>query len=120
MEWTKNLFSFKQIDDRTDIDSTLIFEEIKKEVKDYLLGECGDTDSTDGVFDFLSTLPEKIQEEFDELLDGYTNKKRFLRALTRILPLLLNTKLDTPEKIKTILKIAVETKYKTNGEKMAS
>ena len=109
MESTKNLFSFKQIDDRTNIDSTLIFEEIKKEVEDCLLRESEDTVSTDGVFDFLSTLSEKIQEEFDQLLDGNTNKKRFLRALTGIFALLLNTKVDTSEKIKKILKIAVET-----------
>ena len=36
MESTKNLFSFKQINDGTNIDSTLIFEEIRKEVEDYL------------------------------------------------------------------------------------
>ena len=88
MESTKNLFRFKQIDDGTNIDSTLIFEEIRKEVEEYLLGESEDTDSTDGVFYFLSTLSEKIQEEFDELLDGNTDKKRFLRALTRIFALL--------------------------------
>ena len=88
MESTKNLFRFKQIDDGTNIDSTLIFEEIRKEVEEYLLGESEDTDSTDGVFYFLSTLSEKIQEEFDELLDGNTDKKRFLRALTRIFVLL--------------------------------
>ena len=88
MESTKNLFRFKQIDDGTNIDSTLIFEEIRKEVEEYLLGESGDSDSTDGVFYFLSTLSEKIQEEFDELLDGNTDKKRFLRALTRMFALL--------------------------------
>ena len=112
MELTKNLFSFKQIDDSANIDSTLIFEEIRKEVENYLLGESEDTDSTDGVFDFLSTLSEKIQEEFDELLDGNTDKKRFLKALTKIFALLLNRKVDTPEKIKKILKIVVETTIK--------
>ena len=55
IELTKNLFSFKQIDDGTNIDSTLIFEEIRKNVEGYLLGESEDTDSTDIVFDFLST-----------------------------------------------------------------
>ena len=81
-------------------------------MENYLLGESEDTDSTDGVFDFLSTLSEKIQEEFDELLDGNTDKKRFLKALTKIFALLLNRKVDTPEKIKKILKIAVETTIK--------
>ena len=112
MELTKNLFSFKQIDDSANIDSTLIFEEIRKEVENYLLGESEDTDSTDGVFHFLSTLSQKIQEEFDELLDGNTDKKRFLKALTKMFALLLNRKVDTPEKIKKILKIVVETTIK--------
>ena len=88
----KNLFGFKQIDVSSTADSTLIFEEIRKEVEEYLLEESDDADSTDEIFDFLSTLSDKIQEEFDELLDGNTDKKRFFRALTRIFALRLNTK----------------------------
>ena len=62
----------------------MIIEEIRKEVQGYLLEESDNTDSTNVVFDFLSTLYEKIQEEFDKLLDGDSDKKRFLRTLTRI------------------------------------
>ena len=62
----------------------MIIEEIRKEVQGYLLEESDNTDLTNGVFDFLSTLYEKIQEEFDKLLDGDSDKKRFLRTLTRI------------------------------------
>ena len=47
MESAKNLFSFKQLNNVTNIDSMLIFEEIRKEVEDYLLGERQDTGSTD-------------------------------------------------------------------------
>ena len=103
MALSKNLFGFEETDVSSTSDSTLIFEEIRKEAEEYLLEESDDTDSTDGIFHFLSTLSDKIQEEFD------TNKKHFFRALTRIFALLLNTKVDTPEKIKRILKIAVET-----------
>lgn len=46
--------------------------------------EITDTDWTDGVFNFKSTFHKKIQEEFDKLLDGDSDKNRFLRALTRI------------------------------------
>ena len=53
-----------------------------------------------------------MQEEFDELLDSNTDKKRFLGALTRIFTLILNAKVDTPEKIKKILKITIETTIK--------
>ena len=84
METTQNLFGFEQIEASTESNSTLIIEEIRKEVQGYLLEESDNTDSTDRVFDFLSTLYEKIQEEFHKLLDGDSNKKCFLRTLTRI------------------------------------
>ena len=100
MALSKNLFGFEQIDVSSTAASTLIFEEIRKEEEEYLLEESDGADSTDGIFDFLSTLSDKIQQEFDELLDGNTDKKRFLRALIGIFAPLLNTKVDTPEKNK--------------------
>ena len=73
-----NLFSLEQIEvKKTSVDITLIFEEIHKEIRDYLI-----------------------------------DKKRFVKALTQILALLLNAKVDTAGKIKRTLKIAVETKLK--------
>ena len=56
MEAIENLFGFQQIEASTESNSTLIFEEVRKEVKEYLLEENHDTDSTDGVFNFLSPL----------------------------------------------------------------
>ena len=112
MALSKNLFGFEQIDVSSTAGTTLIFEEIRKEVEEYLLEESDDADSTDGIFDFLSTLPDTIQEEFDKLLDGNTNKKCFIRALTRIFALLLNMEAEILEKIKRILKIAIETTIK--------
>ena len=55
----------------------------------------------------------KVQEEFNELIDGESDKKQFESSLTRIFVLLLNTKVETADKIKKILKIAVETTLKT-------
>ena len=112
MALLKNLFGFEQIDVGSIANSTLIFKENKKEVEEYLLEESDDADLTDRIFDFLSALSDKIQKEFDELLDGNIDKKRFLGALTQIFTLLLNTKIDTVEKIKRILKIVVETTIK--------
>ena len=40
--------------------NTFLFEEIRKEVEEYLLVESGNTNFTDGVSTFLATLPEKI------------------------------------------------------------
>lgn len=52
---------------------------------------------------------DSVQEEFDILLSGDSNKKRFLQALSKIFALLLNTEVNTAEEIKKILKIAIET-----------
>ena len=57
-------------------------------------------------------LSNRVQEDFDELIGKDTDKKRFIKALTCIFTLLLNTKADTVDKIKRILKIAVETTLK--------
>ena len=70
------------------------------------------TDLTYGVFDFLETLSNQVQENFDELIGEDTDKKQFIRALTCIFALLLNTKVHTAEKIKRILEIVVETMLK--------
>ena len=111
-ESSKNLSGFSQTGTVTNVDTILIFEGIRKELEGYLLEQSDDTDSTDGVLDFLAALSDKIWEEFEELLDGDSDKKRFLMVLTRIFALLLNTKVDMPEKIKKILKIAIETTVK--------
>ena len=89
-----------------------LFEEINKELEAFLSKENNDTDTTYGVFDFLSQISDSVQEEFDELLSGDNDKKRFVRALSKIFALLLNTKFDTAEKIKRIIKIAIETTVK--------
>ena len=103
---TQNYFGFEQIEAGNGVDATPIFEEIIKELKEYLLEK-------NGVFDFLEALSNRIQEDFDELIGEDTDKKRFIKALTCIFALLLNTKVDTVNKIKRILKIVVETTLKT-------
>ena len=84
METSENLFGCQQIRVGFEIDSTLIFEGIKKEEEEYLLEENDGTDSTDGILDLLTTLFEQVQEEFDKLLDGNSGKKRFIKTLTLI------------------------------------
>ena len=104
----EDLFKFEQRGAGLDTDNTLIFEEITRELEAYLATESDDADLTDGVFDFLTTLADQVQEEFEELFDGDSDKKRFLRALSKTFALLLYTKVDTAEKRKKILKIARE------------
>ena len=107
-----NLFGVKQIDGDSSFHLPLIFEEINKELEECLLEKSVNTDSTDGVFDFLEILSNQVQENFDELIGEDTNKKRFIKTLMHIFALLLNTKVDTRNKIKRIIKIAVETTLK--------
>ena len=108
IEMLKDLFSSEQKQTPTEIDNIVIFNEIRKDLEDYLLEQSEDVNSTDGVFEFLLSLSEKIQEEFNKLL-GEDNDKRFIKELAKVLALLLNRKFNTAEKIKKILKIAIET-----------
>ena len=107
-----DLFGLEQIEvEKTSANSTLMFEEIHKEIREYLTEEI-DTDSTDGVFDLLENLTNRLHEDFDKLIGGDTDKKRFVKALMQIFALLLNTKVSTTDKIKRILKIAIEATLK--------
>ena len=109
MASSTNLFELEQIKvENTSVNTTRIFEEIHKEIGDYLTRQVNDADSTDGVIDFLENLTSRLHQDFDELIGEDTNKKRFVKALTRIFALLLNTKVDTADKIKRILRISTE------------
>ena len=98
METSEDLFGLEQIGAVIETDNALIFEEIKRELEAYLSRESDDADSTDGVFEFLASLADQVQGEFEELIDNDSDKKRFLRALSKIFTLLLNTKVSTAEK----------------------
>ena len=106
---TENLFDFEPSQAGVETSSALIFEEITRKLEAYLSRESNDEDSTDGIFDLLPSISDSVQEEFDKLISGDSDKKRSLRELSRIFALLLNTKVDTAGKIKRILKIAIET-----------
>ena len=60
----------------------------------------------------LTKIAEYVQEDFEELVGISNDKKHFIRALTEIFTLLLNTKVDIVDKIKKTLKIAIETALK--------
>ena len=113
MASASNLFELEQIEVKnTSVNAARIFEEIHKEIGDYLVGQGNDADSTDGVFDFLENLTSRLQEDFDKLIGEDSDKKRFVKALMCIFALLLNTKVDRVDKIKRILRIAVKTTLK--------
>ena len=55
---------------------------------------------------------ESEQKNFEKLIGISNDKKHLMRALTKLCTLLLNAKADTVDKIKKILKIAIETTQK--------
>ena len=60
-------------------------DEINNELEVFLSKESTDEDAKDGLFGFLRDLSDSVQEEFYKLLPGDSNKKRFVRALSRYL-----------------------------------
>ena len=109
---SENVFGFVVKETESIINNTLLFEAITTELEEYLLRKGDNADLTKGVLEVLTSLSKQVQEEFDELLGEDTNKKRFLKSLSKTFALLLNTKVTTAEKIKKIIKIALETTVK--------
>ena len=101
VETPENLFGFPpQIKTELNARNTFIFEETSRELEEFLLRENNHADSKDDVFEFLAEISNQVQEEFDKLLGEDTNKKRFLKSLAKIFALLLDTEVNTAEKIK--------------------
>ena len=115
----ENLFSFPQIDPEPNADNTLIFEEVLSELEEFLLRENDNADSTDDVFEFLAKISNQIQREFlTNCSANIPTKNASLKSLSKIFGLLLNTKVNTAEKIKKLIKIALETTVKIwSGQK---
>ena len=65
-------------------------------------------DAKDGIFDFLSTISDSVLEKSDKLVNDDSDKKLFVKMLSRMFALLLNTKFNIAEKIKQIIKITIE------------
>ena len=101
VETPENLFGFPpQIKTELNAGNTFIFEETSRELEEFLLRENNNADSKDDVFEFLAEISNQVQEEFDKLLGEDTNKNRFLKSLAKIFALLLDTEVNTAEKIK--------------------
>ena len=102
-------FNFNRSDP---INKVRLFEEFYKGLAAFLTKETNNKEVTDGIFDFLATIFDSVQEEFVKVVNDDNDKKRFFKALSRIFTLLLITKVDTAKKIKRIIKIAIETTLK--------
>ena len=94
------------------LEKVQLFEEISTAVSNFVQCKNGGSDSSDGIFDTLSETAESVIDDFEDIIRISNDKKFFIRALTKVFTLLLNTNVDTVNKIKKILKIAIETTLK--------
>ena len=77
-----------------------------------MLEEQIESDAEDRFLSIGESITNKVQEDFGELIGDDTDKKRFIESLTKFSALLLNTKVDIINEIKTILRTAVKTTLK--------
>ena len=105
------LFDMEIDEEHKIINDPCILENITDKLEEFILDEV-EADAEDRFFNIVDDLTNKIQGDYEELIGEDSDKKRFIRSLTRVFALLLNTKVDTVDKIKKILKIAIETTLK--------
>lgn len=84
-----------------------LFQEIEQELSLMLFNNKNEVDSTDGSLDFIENLVNTIQVKFDGILSENNKKKLFIKSLTKIFTILLSVKADSTEKIKQIVKLAI-------------
>lgn len=56
---------------------------ITEEIEQFIREENGSSDRTDGAFDVLSNLVKSVHEDFEELIDADSVKKKFIKALSK-------------------------------------
>ena len=81
-----------------------LFEELESELTNMIIVE-GSQEETDGAFDVIRNILDKVKIDFEKLnLNG--DLKKFLHTISKIFTPLLNKKVDTSDKILKIVKLA--------------
>lgn len=83
------------------IDPVSLFKEIQQELSESLFNQENGEDSTEGPLDYTENLTENLQTELDKTLREDGDKGIFLRSLTKVFAILLSTRANSAEKIKT-------------------
>ena len=60
-----------------EIDAQFFFQEMETELKKYLLEQQVEVDSTVGTFELIDNLTNRLQEDFDEIIGDYVEKKLY-------------------------------------------
>ena len=90
-----------------------LFQQIEQDLSNLPLQPNSGEDATVGAFTFIEKLTESLQAEFDESIgQNDSNKKQFIRSLTKVFAILLNIRVDNVEKIKKIIKLPISTVFK--------
>ena len=110
MSQSEDLFEmdFDNMGDLQSLLSNSLFQEIEQELSQKLFNNESESDFTDGPLDFTENLVKNLQAEFHETLGESGNKRLFIRSLTKIFTILLSIKADSTEKIRQIVKIAID------------
>ena len=83
---------------------TYLFEELESELTNKIIVN-GGQEETDGAFDVIRNILEKVKIDFEKLpING--DLKKFLHTISKIFTLLLNIKVDSSNKILKIVKLA--------------
>ena len=82
------------------LENVQLIEEITTAISERVTFENKNRESTDGVLDIIREIADSVQEDFEELVGIFNDKKHFIRALTKIFTLLLNTKVDCRKNFK--------------------
>ena len=77
------------------LENAELSKEITRAISGHVRFENENRDSTDGIFDVLGEIADSVQEDFEEVVGISNDKRHFIRVLTKIFMLLLNTKVDT-------------------------
>ena len=97
--------------EQKNINTAFILENITQELEEFILDET-EADAEDGLFNTVEDITNKLQENCEGLINEDSDKRCFMKPLTQIFSLSLNTKVDNIHKIKKILRTAVETRLK--------
>ena len=93
--------------------SISLFKEIEDDLCDRLThSSIPEDDQTDGPLDFTQNIVDNVRAEFEQFVED-SDKKIFLRILSKIFTILFSVKADNSEKIIRIVTFSTSTVLKT-------
>ena len=115
--WDTSLFDIEwrsqDKNNEIELDLNFSFQQIEQDFTELLLEPKSGEDVTDGTFTFIENLTENLQVEFHESVgQSDSDKRQFIKSFTKIFAILLNTMVDSIDKIKKIIKQAISTVFK--------